>query len=77
MLRIYPVLLELVRVLVPRGSVSHGARLAPRGAGLLREPAAAKAGVAAVLGYLPDLDAEVIRRFDHVLGTLVNLAGGH
>ena len=33
--------------------------------------------VAAVLGYLPEVDPSLRSRFDHVLGTLVRLAGGH
>jgi hypothetical protein len=33
--------------------------------------------VAAALGYMPDVEPELRRRFDHVLGTLVRLVGGH
>jgi hypothetical protein len=33
--------------------------------------------VAAALGYLPAVEPELRRRFDHVLGTLVRLVGGH
>ena len=33
--------------------------------------------VGAALGYLPEVDACASGRFDHVLGTLVRLAGGH
>ena len=33
--------------------------------------------VAAALGYLPDVDPALRRRFDEVLGTLVRLAVGH
>ena len=33
--------------------------------------------VATALGYLAELDPELRRRFDHVLGTLVRLIGGH
>ncbi len=107
MLRIYPVLLELVRVLVPllrelerrdpdlarqcrralasaplnvsEGCYSRGKNRAARyhtALGSLRE-AQACFEIAAVLGYLPELEAEVIGRFDHVLGTLVKLVGGH
>jgi four helix bundle protein len=33
--------------------------------------------VAAAMGYLPAVDAALRARFDHVLGTLVRLVGGH
>jgi hypothetical protein len=33
--------------------------------------------VAAVLGYVPELDTARREHFDHVLGTLVRLVGGH
>jgi four helix bundle protein len=33
--------------------------------------------VAAAMGYLPEVDAELRGQFDHVLGTLVRLVGGH
>jgi hypothetical protein len=33
--------------------------------------------VGAALGYLPDVDPALRCRFDHVLGTLVRLSGGH
>jgi hypothetical protein len=33
--------------------------------------------VAAALGYLPDVDPALKRRFDQVLGTLVRFVGGH
>jgi hypothetical protein len=33
--------------------------------------------VGAALGYIPEVDAELRRRLDHVLGTLVKLVGGH
>jgi four helix bundle protein len=33
--------------------------------------------VAAALGYLPEVDDELRGRFDHVIGTLVRLVGGH
>ena len=107
MLRIYPVLLDLVRSLAPlvkelerrdpdlarqcrraltsaplnlaEGSYSRGKNRAARyhtALGSLREVLACFE-VSAALGYLPDVDAELRRRFDHVLGTLVHLVGGH
>jgi four helix bundle protein len=107
MLRIYPVLLELVRSLKPlvqqlarhdrnlaeqcltalasaplnvaEGSYSRGRNRNARyhtALGSLREVLACFE-VAAALGYLPDVDPELRRRFDHVLGTLVRLVGGH
>jgi len=107
MLRIYPVLLDLVvtvRPLIVRlercdadlarqcrralasaplnvaeGSYSRGKNRAARyhtALGSLRE-ALACFEVAAALGYLPQVDAELRHRFDHVLGTLVRLVGGH
>ncbi len=107
MLRIYPVLLDLIRLVLPllrelerrdpdlarqcrraltsaplnvaEGSYSRGRNRAARyhtALGSLREVLACFE-VAAVLGYLPELELEVRRRFDHVLGTLVNLVGGH
>ena len=107
MLRIYPVLLELVRSLAPlvrqlercdpdlarqcrralcsaplnvaEGSYSGGKNRKARyhtAAGSLRE-ALACFETAAALGYLPDIDSELRKRFDHVLGTLVRLVGGH
>jgi len=106
MLRIYGVLIDLVRDLGPlarelerrdpdlarqcrralasaplnvaEGSYSRGRNRAARhnALGSLRE-ALACFEVAAALGYLPDIDASVRRRFDHVLGTLVRLVGGH
>jgi hypothetical protein len=33
--------------------------------------------VAAALRYVPEVEPELRRRFDHVLGTLVRLVGGH
>ena len=33
--------------------------------------------VAAALGYMPEVDDAIRRRFDHVLGTMVKLVGGH
>jgi hypothetical protein len=33
--------------------------------------------VAAAMGYLPGLHPALRARFDHVLGTLVRLVGGH
>ena len=107
MLRIYTVLLDLVRDVRPlvrelerrdpdlarqcrraltsaplnvaEGSYSRGRNRAARyhtALGSLRE-ALACFEVAAALGYLPDVDPVVRRRFDHVLGTLVRLVGGH
>jgi four helix bundle protein len=107
MLRIYPVLLELVRVVRPlleqlerrdpdlarqcrralasaplnvaEGSYNRGKNRPARyhtALGSLRE-ALACLEVAAALGYLPDVEPELRARFDHVLGTLVRLVGGH
>lgn len=107
MLRIYPVLLELVRSLGPlvkqlerhdpdlakqcrkalssaplnvaEGSYNRGKNRPARyhtALGSLREVLACFE-VAAALGYLPDVDPVLRRRFDHVLGTLVRLVGGH
>ncbi|MCC6523882.1 MAG: four helix bundle protein [Polyangiaceae bacterium] len=107
MLRIYPVLLQLVRDLQPfvrqlrrhdadlarqcrralasaplnvaGGSYNRGGNRPARyhtALGSLRE-ALACLEVAAALGYLPDIDHELRGRFDHVLGTLVRLVGGH
>ena len=107
MLRIYDVLLMLIRAVRPRvkelerrdpdlarqcrralssavlnvaeGSYSRGKNRAARyhtALGSLRE-ALACFEVAAALGYLPEVDAELRGRFDHVLGTLVRLVGGH
>jgi len=107
MLRIYPVLLELVRSLKPvlkaverhdadlakqfrkalssaplnvaEGSYNRGGNRTARyhtALGSLREVLAC-CEVAAALGYIPEVDAELLGRFDHVLGTLVKLVGGH
>jgi four helix bundle protein len=107
MLRIYPVLLELVRTVGPlvhqlerrdpdlarqcrralasaplnvaEGSYNRGKNRPARyhtALGSLRE-ALACLEVAAALGYLPDVDPALRERFDHVLGTLVRLVGGH
>ena len=107
MLRIYPVLLELVRSLRPlvrelarhdpdlarqfrkalasaplnvaEGSYNRGRNRAARyhtALGSLREVLACLE-VGAALGYLPDVDVALRARFDHVLGTLVRLVGGH
>jgi four helix bundle protein len=107
MLRIYPVLLELVRSVGPllkqlescdpdlarqcrralcsaplnvaEGSYSRKGNRRVRyhtALGSLRE-ALACFETAAALGYLPEVDAEPRGRFDHVLGTLVRLVGGH
>ena len=64
---------------VAEGSYSRGTNRAARyhtALGSLRE-ALACFEVAAALGYLPEVDAELRARFDHVLGTLVRLVGGH
>ena len=107
MLRIYPILLELVRSIGPlirelerrdqdlarqcrralssaplnlaEGSYSRGKNRAARyhtALSSLREVLACFE-VAAALGYMPDVAPELRSRFDHVLGTLVRLAGGH
>jgi four helix bundle protein len=107
MLRIYPVLLELVRTVRPlvqelerldpdlarqcrralasaplnvaEGSYNRGRNRPARyhtALGSLRE-ALACLEVAAALGYLPEVEPELRRQFDHVLGTLVRLVGGH
>ena len=107
MLRIYPVLLELVVTVRPllrqlqrhdpdlarqcrralasaplnvaEGSYSRGKNRAARyhtALGSLREVLACFE-VAAALGYLPDVEPQLRGRFDHVLGTLVRLVGGH
>jgi len=107
MLRIYPVLLDLVRTLAPlvrqlerrdpdlcrqlrralasaplnvaEGSYNRGKNRPARyhtALGSLRE-ALACLEVAAAFGYVPEIDAEVRGTFDHVLGTLVRLVGGH
>ena len=107
MLRIYSVLIKLVRDVAPRvrelerrdgdlarqcrraltsaplnlaeGSYSRGKNRTARyhtALGSLREVLACFE-VAAALGYLPDVDDDIRRRFDHVLGTLVRLIGGH
>lgn len=107
MLRIYPVLLDLIRAIRPllkelerrdadlarqcrraltsaplnmaEGSYSRGQNRNVRyhtALGSLREVLACFE-TAAALGYLPDLDPSLRRRFDWVLGTLVRLVGGH
>jgi four helix bundle protein len=107
MLRIYPVILDLVRFVRPlikelkrhdpdlarqckraissaplnvaEGSYSRGKNRAARyhtALGSLREVLACFE-VGAALGYVPDVEPELRARFDHVLGTLVRLAGGH
>jgi four helix bundle protein len=107
MLRIYPILLELVRSLRPfvrelerhdpdlarqcrralssaplnvaEGCYSRGKNRAARyhtALGSLREVLACFE-LAAALGYVPDVEPELRSRFDHVLGTLVRLIGGH
>ena len=107
MLRIYSVLLDLVREVRPlvedlarkdadlarqcrraltsaplnvaEGSYSRGRNRAARyqdATGSLRESLACLE-VAAALGYAPEIDAGLRGRFDHVIGTLVNVVGGH
>jgi four helix bundle protein len=107
MLRIYPVLLELIATLGPmvkvlerrdsdlarqcrramqsatlnmaEGSYNRGKNRTARyhtSLGSLRE-VLASFEVAAAMGYLPPVDAALRARFDHVLGTLVRLVGGH
>jgi four helix bundle protein len=107
MLRIYPVLLELVRSLRPfirelnrrdpdlarqcrralssaplnmaEGSYARGKNRVARyhtALGSLREVLAC-IEVAAALGYVPEVEPDMRARFDHVLGTLVRLVGGH
>ena len=108
MLRIYPVLLQLVRfrqtagrrapkrrdpdlarqcrkalasapLNVAEGSYNRGRNRLARyhtALGSLRE-ALACFEVGAALGYMPDVEPELRRRFDHVIGTLVRLVGGH
>jgi four helix bundle protein len=103
MLRIYPVLLELVRFVAPlvkelerhdrdlarqcrralssaplnvaEGSYSRGGNRNARyhtALGSLRE-ALACFETAAALGYLPEVEPALRDRFNHVLGTLVNV----
>jgi four helix bundle protein len=107
MLRIYPVLLELVATLRPmvrqlerrdadlarqcrraiqsallnmaEGSYNRGKNRSARyhtSLGSLREVLACFE-VAAAMGYLPGVQPALRARFDHVLGTLVRLVGGH
>ena len=107
MLRIYPVLLDLIRSLRPlvrllerrdadlarqfrraltsaplnvaEGSYNRGKNRPARyhtALGSLRE-ALACLEVAAALGYLPAVEPQLRRRFDHIIGTLVRLVGGH
>jgi len=107
MLRIYPILLDLVRTVGPlvrelercdpdlarqcrralcsaplnvaEGSYSRGKNRAARyhtALGSLREVLACFE-VAAALGYVSDIEPALKRCFDHVLGTLVRLTGGH
>ena len=107
MLRIYSVLLELVREVAPlirdlerrdsdlarqcrrslasaplniaEGSYNRGKNRTARyhtALGSMRE-ALACFEVGEALGYLPAVDAELRGRFDHVIGTLVILVGGH
>ncbi len=64
---------------VAEGSYSQGRNRRARyhsALGSLRE-ALACLEVAAALGYMPPVEPELRSRFDHVLGTLVKLVGGH
>ena len=107
MLRIYPVLLDLVRRVVPlikeierrdpdlarqcrralgsallnvaEGSYNRGRNRIARyhtALGSLREVLAGLE-VAVAFGYIPHIEPELQDRFNHVLGTLVRLVGGH
>jgi four helix bundle protein len=61
------------------GSYSRGKNRSARyhtALGSLREVLACFE-VAAALGYVPEIEPEFRGRFDHVLGTLVRLVGGH
>ena len=64
---------------VAEGSYSRGQNRTARyhtALGSLREVLACFE-VAAALGYLPDVDPLLQRRFDEILGTLVRVIGGH
>ncbi|MEZ4372571.1 MAG: four helix bundle protein [Polyangiaceae bacterium] len=64
---------------VAEGSYSQGRNRKARyhnALGSLRECLACFE-TAAALGYLPPVEPELRNRFDHVLGTLVRLVGGH
>jgi four helix bundle protein len=64
---------------VAEGSYNRGKNRPARyhtALGSLRE-ALACFEVPAALGYLPPVEAALRARFDHVLGTLVHLVGGH
>jgi len=64
---------------IAEGSYSRGKNRAARyhtALGSLREVLAC-VEVAAAFGYCNELDASLKARFDHVLGTLVRLVGGH
>ena len=107
MLRIYPVLLDLVRDVGPlvrklercdgelakqfrkaltsaplnvaEGSYNRGKNRPARyhtALGSLRESLACLE-VAEALGHWPPVDPKLRDRFDHVIGTLVRLVGGH
>jgi len=107
MLKIYAVLLQLVREVAPlvrelerrdadlarqcrralmsaplnvaEGSHSRGKNRGARyhtALGSLREGLACFE-VGEAMGYLRPLEPEIRRRFEHVLGTLVRLVGGH
>ena len=64
---------------VAEGSYNRGKNRTARyhtALGSLREALACFA-VAAAFGYLSELEPQLRARFDHVLGTLVRLVGGH
>ncbi len=64
---------------ISRRAATPGAATASRyhtALGSLREVLACFE-VAAALGYEPDVDPQLRGRFDHVIGTLVRLVGGH
>jgi four helix bundle protein len=64
---------------VAEGSYNRGKNRAARyhtALGSLREVLACFE-VAAAMGYMPEVNDELRGQFDHVLGTLVRLVGGH
>ena len=64
---------------VAEGCYSRGQNRAARyhtALGSLREVLACFE-VSAALGYFPEVDPALRARFDHILGTLVRLVGGH
>jgi hypothetical protein len=74
-----PVVAPLRTARVAEGSYGRGKNRPARyhtASGSLRE-ALACFEVAAALGYLPEVEPALRARFDHVLGALVRLIGGH